>query len=560
MINTQTLLVSSIVLQNMIHVALAVIVACVMTLFAKVFFKGIQQRGYQTLGFLNYLHKSQNKFVSRLLTLSIFAGVAYVVFCSIFAVFMPSICAQLGLVFFAVFCFIFEKNSSIEKTSARQIAQYTARLTRLAFVYFVVVFALSYFAIDWSAKMLGTSSNDIVLSCVYLPVCLLPVLSPYLLLFSSWLILPFENWNIARYGKIATKILEKHQIKVIAVAGSFGKTSTKDMIAGILSEKYNTICSPKSFNTPSGVALTVQNLARETTEFAVIEMGARRPGEIAHLCKIARPDYSVVTSVGMQHLESFKNYDNILSTKFEVVECIKEGGISFFNSQDDGARRLYNRCQTAKKQTGSEEHKFAKSFDATFEIKGATKDGSQFSVVLDGEEVDFQTSLLGSHSVSNLALAILVCHTLGVEIPLLQSGVLKLEQIPHRLELVKNAGCVVIDDSYNANIEGAKAAVEVLQMFSGRKILITPGLCELGDAEEEQNTLFGEIFAPACDKVILVGENRSKNIKDGLLKGGMAPENILIFSEFEDAKNSLEALAKPSDIVLFENDLPDSYL
>ncbi len=534
----------------------AVSLAIVALLFCggEIFFKGIQQRGYHATGYLNWINRSNNRFMYRLSNVCLFSMVAYITFSVIFAPFSGAMFSYFGLIFFYVFTMVFFKTNQLVKTKQRQSVDYTSRLKRLTVTFCVLVFLIS-FGTFLSMNYLDKITDWELFPYIrYMLVCLFPLLLPFIVLLANAINTPFEKMNIARYGRKATEILNSTQAKVIAVTGSYGKTTTKDLIASLLGEKYVVASAPKSFNTPSGVAMTVQNFVTAQTEFVVLEMGARKVGEIAYLCKIAQPNYSVITSVGRMHLESFKKYENIIKTKFEVVENTKEGGICFFNCADTGARELYNKTKMEKYCVGESDS------ELNFEVIKVDKDGSQFTVEIDGEKHIFKTKLLGRHNVSNVATAILIAYKLGVEMEILKPAVEKLDATDHRLKMVRNDQSIVIDDSYNSNLKGVRYAADVLKMFEGRKICVTPGLVEMGKLEDEANREVGKILGTVCDKIILVGNMRSIPITEGLKEVGFDFDNLLVFENMLDATDSLPAFMKKGDVILFENDIPDSYL
>ncbi len=520
----------------------------------KIFFKGMQQRGYHAVGYLNWISKSNNRFMYRLSNVCIFSMVAYITFSVIFTPFSGPRFSFLGLVFFYVFTMVFFKTNKLTKLPQRQSIDYTARLKRLEVTFSIIVFLLAFGVFAGMNIISRETGWAMIEYCRYMLICIFPLLLPYMVLLANAINTPFEKLNIARYGKKARHILETNNIKVVAVTGSFGKTTTKDLIASLLGEKYMVASAPKSFNTPSGVALTVQNFVTEQTQYAVLEMGARKVGDIAYLCNIAPPDYAVITSVGAQHIESFKNLENVHKTKFELIENTKEGGISFFNCADEGAKALCDKANIEKYSIGE------RDADLIFKVNKVDQNGSMFTVNLEGSEYNFTTKLLGRHNVENVSLAILVAYKLGVEIETLQRAVAFLQPTEHRLQMIKKDNAIVIDDSYNSNVKGARYAADVLSMFEGRKILVTPGLVELGKMEDEANRELGRIFGTVCDKIILVGNMRAVQITMGLEDVGFNFENLITFENFNEAKNSLYSIMKKGDVVLFENDIPDSYL
>jgi UDP-N-acetylmuramoyl-tripeptide--D-alanyl-D-alanine ligase len=177
-------------------------------------------------------------------------------------------------------------------------------------------------------------------------------------------------------------------------------------------------------------------------------------------------------------------------------------------------------------------------------------------------DVKFTTALLGLHSIIDIIGAVALAYTLGVEIPDLQYAVASLKPAEHRLEMKPfTNGSLLIDDAYNSNPEGCLEAVRVLGSFDGmQKIIVTPGLVELGDKEYECNYALGKEAAQNCDKIILVGTNRSKPIADGVRENGFNEENLFIAASFKEAMDIYATFADKNTVVLFENDLPDNYL
>jgi len=200
------------------------------------------------------------------------------------------------------------------------------------------------------------------------------------------------------------------------------------------------------------------------------------------------------------------------------------------------------------------------SYNAT-DVKVSEK-GTTFTVTSpDGERGEFSTKLIGTHNVLNITGAIAVAHSLGIEFSRLKMQVMRLESVPHRLELVPKGKDIIIDDAFNSNPSGAKAALETLSYFEGMKILLTPGMVELGEKQDELNREFGENAAKVCDYVILVGKKQTESINEGLLKAGYPLDKIFIAYDFTEAINHAYSLNSKGEkkIILLENDLPDNY-
>ena len=378
-----------------------------------------------------------------------------------------------------------------------------------------------------------------------------------LLTFALWAItLPIENKISAYYINDAKQILaSRPDMTVIGVTGSYGKTTTKFILTRILSEKFNVVCTPHSYNTPMGVVKTIRTMLKPQTEIFVCEMGAKEVGNIKEVCDIASPKYGIITSVGPQHLETFKSIQNVFLTKFELADAVKENnGITFVNGD---SKEIIKRIGDEFKIYGTD-----KKFDFYGKDLSYGRAGSQFTLKLGKKNVKFTTALLGLHSIIDIIGAVSLAYTLGVDIPDLQYAVASLKPAEHRLEMKPfTNGSLLIDDAYNSNPEGCLEAVRVLGSFEGmQKVIVTPGLVELGDKEYECNYDLGKEAAKNCDKIILVGTNRSKPIADGVRENGFNEENLFVVSSFKEAMDIYSTFADKNTVVLFENDLPDNYL
>ena len=368
---------------------------------------------------------------------------------------------------------------------------------------------------------------------------------------------PIEKAFSLWYVNDAKKKLKSYSnLKVIGITGSYGKTTTKFILTRILSERFNVVCTPHSFNTPMGVVRTVREHFKPQTEIFVCEMGAKNIGDIKEICDIANPDFGMITSVGAQHLETFKTVDNVFNTKFELADAVfKKSGKVFINGD---SKEIINRIEKEKfcvYGTDSE-------FDYTITNIVSSRNGSQFDLNLKDETITLSTKLLGSHSIVNIAGAAALAHSLGVNANDIKFAVSSLKPTEHRLELKSSVNrSLLIDDAYNANPEGSVEAVNVLSSFEGmKKVIITPGLIELGEKEYDCNFNLGVCAANKCDVIILVGKNRSKPLADGIASTDFNKENLHIVSSFKEAMEIYSTFADSNTVVLLENDLPDNYL
>lgn len=435
---------------------------------------------------------------------------------------------------------------------AKKPLKFTSRVVRLLVTLSVMVALLG-----WGISFLGTGDHRLFM----LTLGLFYLLSPFLVLVANIINGPLQRRIEAGYTRDAKKRLATHPgLIVLGITGSYGKTSTKHFLQRLLSEKYNTLMTPGSYNTPMGVVRTIREHLLPTHEVFVCEMGARHVGDIKELCDIVRPRYGVLTSVGPQHLETFGTVERVAATKFELIDSLPEDGVAFLNMSDENIRARPVAGHAVR--YGLSETKDEPLDYRAFEIQ-AGPDGLTFCVETPGGETRrFATSLIGRHNVENITAAIAVAHRLGVPMPRLVSAVRALEPVPHRLRLLPPAaGLSIIDDAFNANPEGARVALEALSGFDGMKILVTPGFVELGEQQEACHEAMGRQAAAVCDFVALVGERQTASIARGLGLAGFPPDKLFVGETLQQAMAAVRALDGEGreKYVLLENDLPDNY-
>ena len=382
----------------------------------------------------------------------------------------------------------------------------------------------------------------------------------YIIVFIAKIInTPIEKFVYHYYEtKAQTKLKEMSKLKVVGITGSYGKTSSKNILNDILNIKYISRPTPKNLNTEYGLMITINNYLDKFDEIFIAEMGAYKRGEIRKLCDMVHPKYGILTTIGLAHLETFGSPENIIKTKFELIESLPDDGIAVLNG-DDSKQLSYEIKSKCKKIWIGIDNKDVDIY-AT-DIKCSHK-GSTFNVVFNGDnnKYEFETKLLGNHNIYNILAGIALGHEFGMKINELQKGVAKVKPIESRLELRNYGYMYQINDAYNSNPVGAKMALDVLNLMPGDKIVVTPGMTELGDKEQELNNIFGMQISKVADYVILVGEKRTKPIFKGIVESGFDKEKIYVVNSVYDAYTLLQKLKTNNDMyALFENDLPDSY-
>ena len=340
----------------------------------------------------------------------------------------------------------------------------------------------------------------------------------------------------------------------IGITGSYGKTSTKFLLRDILSVKYNVLATPSSFNTPMGVTRVIREQLTPAHQVFIAEMGARHVGDIRELVELVHPQMGLITSVGPQHLDTFGTIERVRDTKYELIEGLPKDGTAVFARDGAICEALFERCPLERK------YKPGMLVDVKNVACGPW--GTRFTLtdVQTGEDASCQTRLLGEHSISNLLLCCTAARALGMTLQEIALGVSRCQPVEHRLELLSGgAGVSIIDDAFNANPVGAQCALRVIKDFPGRRIIITPGMVELGGNEDGFNRAFGEQMADSVDIAILVGKKHTQPIVDGLTKAGFPQENIHVVGSLEESTTLLHGMMRSGDVVLYENDLPDNY-
>ena len=379
---------------------------------------------------------------------------------------------------------------------------------------------------------------------------------PLAVALAGVLALPVERLIFHLYFRDAEKkLLENPKLIRIGITGSYGKTSTKMILAEILSQKYNVLATPASFNTPMGVTRIVRERLTPAHQVFIGEMGARHVGEIKELSRLIHPRIGLLTAVGPQHLDTFKTLERIKNTKYELIDALPEDGIGFFLDDGETVTALYEKTRKPKQLVGRADS------DAWATDAQVSPAGSGFTLHLKGwEPFACETALLGEHNIRNILLAAAVAKHLGLSREQIRRGIQALKPVEHRLQLLKTAGGVtVIDDAFNTNPRSSKEALKVLSSFPGRRVIVTPGMVELGADEEKYNAEFGQAMAEAVDVAVLVGKKHTEPIKQGLLSQGFSPENIHTAASLDEAIQIVNGILRPGDVVMYENDLPDNY-
>ena len=387
---------------------------------------------------------------------------------------------------------------------------------------------------------------------------LFPLLLPLWVALGGLCAWPVEKLVSEMYFRDAQKKLaSRPDLIKIGITGSYGKTSVKFILGTILQEKFQVLVTPSSFNTPMGVTRIIREKLMPAHQVFVAEMGARHVGDIKEMCRLVHPHHGVLTSVGPQHLDTFHSLDRIKSTKYELMDAIPDGGCCFFPDDKAICRELFDKTRKEKRLCSI--HPGADDADVWTTDIHVSPAGSSFVLHTMSDEITCQTRLLGEHNIQNIILDAMVGLRLGMTLKQIARGISRIAPVEHRLQLIPSTGVTIIDDAFNSNPMGAQAALRVLREFEGRRIIITPGMVELGDGEDAFNHEFGLMMADCVDVAILVGKKHTSPIARGLKEAGFPQENLHVVSTLDEATAILRQIGRPGDVALFENDLPDNY-
>ncbi len=530
-----------------IALILSAVNAGVLCLEGYKFLQVIQLSGYHTRGYFEWLKGSGGAYVGRLAMVAILSCACMIV-TNVIVMNYNEYFSYLGLIFYFLFSYIYIINVHLapKKTPLKM----THRMNRAVILLYILCFAVSFGLILLSSMFLWFFRFG--------AVALSPLILPILVPFVHWLLKPLESAIGKSYIRKSNKKLAQFPNLIkIGITGSFGKTSTKNFLATILSEKYSVCATPFNFNTPMGITKTVLQYLSLGHQVFIAEMGARQTGDIAELCELVHPQYAILTAIGAQHIATFKSLDNVKRTKAELPKFLGENGFCVFDGDSEPVQEIADES-ICRKSIVSIKHKA--DVYATDII--TTDKGTTFTLHIGKDSLKAETRLLGLHNISNLLLCVAMARELGLTNEQILNGISKVAPVEHRLQLINAENNVVIlDDTYNASIEGSQRALEVLSMFKDRrKIVITPGLVELGTLERLENYNFGKRISEVADIVVIVNKSNYLSIRQGLLDNNFDETKIYEAENLLATQEIMKDILLPNDVMLWENDLPDNYI
>ena len=395
------------------------------------------------------------------------------------------------------------------------------------------------------------------------------MMAPIWLVAGNLMLQPLESAMRRRYLRQAADTLDKIKPKVIGITGSYGKTTTKSFLRDILSARFSAYATPKSYNTLMGISLAInRDLADDyRTEYFISEMGAYVEGEINRICQLTPPDIAIVTEIGPQHLERFGSLDNVRKAKYELVKNLPADGVAVLNWDNPYIREMAAQGYPSKILTVSRELTLeaAQKQGITWVASEIceTLEGLQFMAwrVESGERAQITTRVIGEHNVTNLLLCIAVAFHEGIALRDIAMRIRSLQPAESRLVLQTTAaGITIINDAYSANPKGIVSALKVLGMHEmGARLLITPGMIELGDLQDVENRKLGLLAAQHATDIILIGKTQTQPIAEAIQSTPFDRSRLRVVETLQESVEWYQRNLKAGDTVLFLNDLPDTY-
>ncbi|MBI5220861.1 MAG: UDP-N-acetylmuramoyl-tripeptide--D-alanyl-D-alanine ligase [Candidatus Liptonbacteria bacterium] len=447
--------------------------------------------------------------------------------------------------------------------STRQRIKWTAKLILVAGLAKLIILAMAGLVAVVIHLIVPSGYPAIV---VFVGVFLAAVsIFEYFLAAAVIILLPLDRYIKQRWiVRARAKIKSLPNLKIVAVAGSYGKTTTKEVVATILREKFQVVVTPGTENTPLGIARLIKREVDSQTEVLVIEMGEHEPGDIRDLCQIAPPHLSVLMGINEAHLERMGSLANATAALFEIVTYARPETMVFLNADSPLI------AQHAKEYCGQHETIWFSAQGhsrARFQIKQpefrADGSGWRFEFWEDKRKIgSYQVPILGEYILGTVMAAVAIAQKLGLTDSEITRGVSQIKPVAHRLQLISgHRDILVIDDSYNGNPDGVREAIRVLVHFPDRrKVFFTPGLLETGERTREIHLRIGQELALVADLVILIRNSVTPHLAEGLRAKNFLESNIIWFDNTLAAHAALANILKPRDVILFQNDWPEDYL
>lgn len=493
------------------------------------FFQGEE---YENINFLKCISR-KGKLLDKITILPLLA---------IYAVSFISPYLRILAVFPPVFSFLRERKFL---KNAKKKLQITYRVKR--------IWITSYILLNFTFAGLLYGGIPIIICGVFLLFVL-----PVFLVIANIILYPLESFIRKGFINSAKKKLDECRPTVIGITGSYGKTSVKHFLGAVLSSCSNTLYTAGTINTLMGVCRVINTELKPEHKFFIVEMGAYYKGSIRRLCDLVKPSAAIITSIGLAHLERFKTVENTASAKFELAEAVRQNnpnGLVVLN-KNKIAEKFLAKDTLAIKVGDGEKYFF------TDVVQGV--DGISFVFhKADELSLPIAAKVYGKHNAEDMALAIALALEMGVPASTIAAALKNVKPVKNRLQPLQIGKLTVLDDGYNSNPDGFTNALNILSVYKkamgGRAILVTPGIIELGKKHDEIHAELGKKAAEKADVVLAVIPERITSFINAFKEKAPAESLILPVQSKDKAWEWLLANATEKDIILFENDLPDTY-
>ncbi len=514
----------------------SVILAALLTLCSYRFMGALQAHDYRNRNTIRWMRKKCNHTFGRHAMLFFLCALSSAVVAICFG-FSNAWSAVIGLVPFVVFLVLYfwADNRRGILIPTRLSTRVKAEMVTEFFLYLIFIFA----AAGGLCAAAVYADNLYMTIFRYLPLTVFPLLISPIAFLANLICKIYYVPNNYSLVKRATKAVKESDVIVIGICGALAKTLTKNILHDILARKYDVFSTPKAHSSLHSLSETILSVNMGNYDVFIAEMGATSEGRIASLCSLCPPKYSIVTGLCPEHVEDFGNIDNMVKSNGEMLKATSDSAVIADDCYD--LFESYDSCEKVKGKC----------------VSGVTygTDGTEFTLTLGGESRRVKTKLLGSMSTRAVALSAQMAYVLGMSMDDIVAGIEHVEYVEHRLVPTTVEGYTSLDDAHDANLRGAKASIHVLKDFEGRKVVITPGLFEMGVLDREENLSLGKALV-GLDRIVLVGSTSVKAVQDGYLAAGGDPDKICIYPTHEKARGATREYLEEGDALLFLNTVP----
>ena len=510
-----------------------------------------QQEGYAAWDFTKFAFR-KFQFIDKRLSVCVFAY-------SIFATAHRNYHTDIAVLCALFILFALRHNNPLAASRPKKKFELTSRARRILYAALAIDCALAWQLFEYLGALAGTEKYYCMCRITGYLIFFIQSL-PFMLEFANLLLAPAEYFIKRKYFREAKKRLEELSPTVVGITGSFGKTSTKNILKHILGP--SALATARSINTLFGIVRVVREELGPKHKYFIAEIGTSAPGKVAKICALARPRHAILTAVGNMHYAYFKSGAAVAREKFSIFKTVIE----------QGGAAVVNKVQVDGKYIGEFMGEYANaafldgtgSSGANYRISGAkvARDGVKLDLAHEGKNWTIAAPVYGIHQTKDIALAFIMALKLGVKAEDAIASLKTLPQTRHRQEVIRrDDGTTLVDDAYNSNIDGFISALETTRTLAGkgRAILVTPGMLELGKLHDEYHRRAAKKAIETIDIAILVKPERIRAFADTFRNGMRKGQQLVLANSFAEAEAWLGANKKKGDTLLLENDLADVY-